>query len=35
MSCMNRSWVGVGDPQLGTKDSNVILFYFFMCEALI
>jgi hypothetical protein len=32
---MNKSLVGVGDSQLGTKDSNVNIFFFFMCEDLI
>jgi len=28
VSCMSKSLVGVGDPKLGTKDSNVILFFY-------
>jgi hypothetical protein len=32
---MNKSLGGVGDPWLGTKDSNLNIFFFLMCEDLI
>ncbi len=32
---ISKNLVGVGDPQLRTKDSNVNLFFFLVCEALI
>jgi hypothetical protein len=32
---MSKSLVGVGEWQLGTKDSNVTLPFSFMCENLL
>jgi len=35
LSSMKRSLVGVGDQQLGTKDSNVTFPFSLMCEDLL
>jgi hypothetical protein len=35
LSSMNRSLVGIGDHQIGTKSSNVTTFFPLMCEDLI